>query len=512
MKILYLCQSNTLELFTNISNSLRKKEFETNSAYIISDSKFYEKFITNNKSFVENKNVIKEWELTKNLDSKYDINKIKYFEKKLSVNNFWDAILSDRRLIFGENFTFRQDYISQLNYDEIHLILLRWLTSIEKLFDTFKPDLVVSFISTYLGEYISYLFSNKYDIPYYNLRPTRVENFVHFGSSPNEPSNEIKSSYFKIINNFNRNNKINLRAEEYINDCQNNNIKYEGVFLNTQKPPQSNSKLPNILKFINNLKDILKEEYSYLFNKNKCDRHLPGFIKPVLYRKILNPFLIKKINNFLHKKYVNVNDLKITKYVFFPLHIEPEVTLLVYSRFFMNQIEVIRNIAYSLPSGYILIVKEHPAAVGKRPLSFYKKLLNISNVRLVKPNTETRILIKNSSLVTTIAGSVGFESIIFKKPVLIFGNTPYEFLPDSMVKKNINLNELPNDIIFLMNNYKYKKQNLIAYISSIYKTSIDVNFYSVLLKRTSQFMYSKDSDYSKNLDKLSNHLIKKFNQ
>ena len=39
MKILYLCQSNTLELFTNISNSLRK-EFETNSAYIILTQNF----------------------------------------------------------------------------------------------------------------------------------------------------------------------------------------------------------------------------------------------------------------------------------------------------------------------------------------------------------------------------------------------------------------------------------------------------------------------------------------
>ena len=77
-----------------------------------------------------------------------------------------------------------------------------------------------------------------------------------------------------------------------------------------------------------------------------------------------------------------------------------------------------------------------------------------------------------------------------------------------MVKKNTNLNNLTSDIIFLLNNYEFNEKKLIAFISSIYKTSVDVNFYSVLLKRADQFMYTKDSDYSKNLDKLSNHLIK----
>tara|TARA_Y100000741_G_C18261811_1_gene560763 strand:+ start:3163 stop:4698 length:1536 start_codon:yes stop_codon:yes gene_type:complete len=507
MNILYLCQSNTLELFSNLSDSLKKKNFENKSAYIISDSKFYNDFTSRNKSFKENKYVIKEWELTKNLKTEFDINKIKDFEKKLDVNNFWDAILSDRRLIFGENFTFRQDYISQFNFDEIHLILFRWLISVEKLYDKFKPDIVVSFISTYLGEYISFLFSKKYNIPYYNLRPTRVENYIHFGKSPNEPSNDIKLMYEKILKKFNSKEKFNIKAKNFIENSINKDIKYEGVFLNTQKPPQSNNKIPNFLKFINNLKDNFKEEYTYRFNKNKCDRHLPGYIKPVFYRKLLNPILIKKINNFLNAKFINQDELKNINYAFFPLHIEPEVTLLVYSRFFMNQIEVIRNIAYSLPTGFKLVVKEHPAAVGKRPISFYKKLLNIPNVELVAPNLETRILIENSSIVTTIAGSVGFESIIFKKPVLTFGNTPYEFLPDTMVKKNINLNNLPSDIIFLLNNYDFNETNLVAYISSIYKTSIDVNFYSVLLKRATQYMYTKDSDYSKNLDKLSNYLI-----
>ena len=510
MNILYLTQSNTLELFNNLSKLLVEKGYEKNSGYIISDSKFYHNFLKLNKTFEKKSYLIKEWEITKNLNENLDLDCIKNYEKELNVLNFWDAIVSDRRLLFGENFTFRQDYYSKLNYNEIHLILSRWLKSIDLLFHKFKPNLIVSFISTYLGEYITYLFAKKNNIPYFNLRPTRVENYMHFGLSPNEPSLVIKRSYENFLMNYNINNQYISKSNNYLINSRKSDIKYEGVFLANQKPPQSNFKFPNIIRFLKQFKNIIGEEYYYRINKNKCDRHLPGYFKPILYRKIYNPILVKKINYYLNDKYVDEEKLKKIKYAFFPLHIEPEVTLLVYSKPYINQIEVIRNLAYSLPAGVMLVVKEHPAAVGKRPLTFYKKLLNISNVLIVKSTIETRILIKNSLIVTTIAGSVGFESIILKKPVLIFGNTPYEFLPDTMVKKVNNINFISNDISYLLNNYKYEKKHLISYVSSIYKNSIDVNFYSVLIRRSSQFMYNKDSDYNKNLEKLSLYLIEKY--
>ena len=67
-------------------------------------------------------------------------------------------------------------------------------------------------------------------------------------------------------------------------------------------------------------------------------------------------------------KYVKNQDLKNINYAFFPLHTEPEVTLLVYSKPYMNQIEAIRLISHNLPIGMKLIVKEHPWNIGKRKI------------------------------------------------------------------------------------------------------------------------------------------------
>ena len=143
---------------------------------------------------------------------------------------------------------------------------------------------------------------------------------------------------------------------------------------------------------------------------------------PLFYRMIINPLTVLNIKRYLSKKYISPDDLVDLDYTFYPLHIEPEVTLLVYSRYFLNQIEVIRNIALSLPSGMKLVVKEHPAAVGKRPLSYYKKIIAIPNVEMINSSVETSTIIKNSKLVSTISGSVGLEGIILGSGTLV---TPF---------------------------------------------------------------------------------------
>ena len=48
------------------------------------------------------------------------------------------------------------------------------------------------------------------------------------------------------------------------------------------------------------------------------------------------------------------------KYVYFPLQFEPERTILISAPYYTNQLELIKNIARSIPVDYFLYVKEHP--------------------------------------------------------------------------------------------------------------------------------------------------------
>ena len=57
------------------------------------------------------------------------------------------------------------------------------------------------------------------------------------------------------------------------------------------------------------------------------------------------------------------------------------------------------------------------------------------------PETNTFELVKSSKLVTTITGTVGWEALLFKKPVIAFGDVYYNKL--SFVKKCTEIEKLP---------------------------------------------------------------------
>lgn len=113
------------------------------------------------------------------------------------------------------------------------------------------------------------------------------------------------------------------------------------------------------------------------------------------------------------------------KFVFFPLHYQPEAATLIYGKWHDNQLSVIQNLAKSLPIDHMLYVKEHPSQFGNRPWYFYKEVKKIPNVRMLHPDEKTFEVIKNCSIVVSISGTAGFEGILFGKPVIALGQVYY---------------------------------------------------------------------------------------
>ena len=119
------------------------------------------------------------------------------------------------------------------------------------------------------------------------------------------------------------------------------------------------------------------------------------------------------------------------KFILFPLHQEPERTLLIEAPFHTNQFEVIRNIAKSLPTGFKLYVKEHFSQELRewREISYYKDIIKIPNVRLFHPSSNIEELIQNSSLIVSIAGTTSFEAAFYQKPSIILTDLGFSILP-----------------------------------------------------------------------------------
>jgi len=159
---------------------------------------------------------------------------------------------------------------------------------------------------------------------------------------------------------------------------------------------------------------VFRDSVNWLRRKRKRDTYrLFGWIKPTYMKR----------SNFL---YVSKNSTEVTalgarKIFLFPLHVEPEVSLLRLAPEFSNTIEALVWVSKSLPADCILAVKEQPNTFSVRSRAFYKRLASIGNVILVPPGDDSWIWVEKATAVVVFTGTVGFEAVNFFKPVISFG-------------------------------------------------------------------------------------------
>ena len=136
--------------------------------------------------------------------------------------------------------------------------------------------------------------------------------------------------------------------------------------------------------------------------------------------------------------------------VLYFLHLEPEASIMnrtVYN----SQIYNLKMLAKSLPSGWKLYVKEHPASFNVnlvsgatimrtmeryRSIKYYQELLRIPNLYLLDWKYPSTLLVSEKSTsvkaVATINGTVSLECLRSKKPVILFDDASccYEGIAD----------------------------------------------------------------------------------
>ena len=114
--------------------------------------------------------------------------------------------------------------------------------------------------------------------------------------------------------------------------------------------------------------------------------------------------------------------------LYFPLHYEPEASLLVSAPHATDQLAIIGALHAALPEGWTLDVKEHRPMLGRRPAGFYERLAAMPRLRLVSPFEDGFAMIANAGLTATITGSAGMESVLLGRPTLFFGDQPIQII------------------------------------------------------------------------------------
>jgi hypothetical protein len=215
-------------------------------------------------------------------------------------------------------------------------------------------------------------------------------------------------------------------------------------------------------------KEFLKRVKRHLINQWGNNRF--DYVTPPLFFRTLKELkvIIKRriLSNFYFRKFKNKQE----KYILFPLHLQPEMSADIWGRNFSDQITTIKHISEVLPLKYKLYVKEHKVALGKRPglFSYYKKLHNLSNVVLVNPNQDSHELIKKSELVVVISGTMGWEALLYGKPVITLGNVFYN---SSGLTYKVSCFDSLGKVIKTALKSKVDKEKLYRYIVAKHKTA-----------------------------------------
>lgn len=156
------------------------------------------------------------------------------------------------------------------------------------------------------------------------------------------------------------------------------------------------------------------------------------------------------------------------KYVYYPLHKDPEASTSLYGKWYVNQLALIENISRSIPCGHKLYVKEHTFFYSSRPRYFHNWIKKFPNIRLISPHANSIELIKKSSLVLTITGTTGWEAILLQKPVITFGNIYYNIFDEVVNIKEIE--KLPH-ILKEKLDQKTDKIKTLKFVAAVHRAS-----------------------------------------
>lgn len=502
-RLLVATQSGGLRPFEALARRLSEKSPIEKTGFTIADRWNYHNWLKDNPDFeCRGHLLIKEWDITGDLSKAPDLALLRHYEETLAQPaGLFGAIIADRRLTFGPNISFSEDYRRRFTDEELFALLINGCVAVERLFEELKPNLVIGFVAVTIVEYLVYLFAKARDIRYLNIKPARIENRMLVDGALAEPGPRHANAY-------NEQKKIAThslkQAREIIASIRAaHQPKYEGTSAVSDRPARKFVRRRSLFGSPIRFLSLLQE---FRASGAATDNHCSSLFNSFIYLKFINPFRANQAERKLRSKYVTPEQVEGIRYAFFPLHADPEMATLVYSRPHTDQIEALRAIAASLPADMMLVTKEHPWMVGKRNLSTYRKISEIPRVKIASPRTPARDWIAKASIVAVLTSSVALEAAVRRKPVVTLGNTAVNLLPDTMVSRCRDWTRMPQDIMNLLTHHWHDEVALEYFVAASLGTSVPVNWYGELLGRGGG-SNADTSGFDKNIDKLASYVL-----
>jgi len=405
-------------------------------------------------------------------DEKLDWVFLKKLEKEYGIPHLWSFIEIDRILRLNQLVREYPYDTPQYSHDDMLKILQVTAKAILKFLDEEKPDVIIFSVVGALSSFLLYTIAKKKNISVHIITLTRVGT-RHTLTSDYTTLTDVDALYKKISRG-----ELNLpderaHAEAFLRQFRQRPAPYA----KTDSPktrPVTRLRQFDFLKprnLLRSLQWLVTVWYQY-FTSN--ERHDYSTIKPWYF------FIdkIKQKTRVLIGFDALYDAIDVTKkFAFFPLQLEPEISTMLYAPYYTDQVWVAKQISKSLPIDWFLYVKEHPAMYGKRTRAFYKELKKIPNLRLAPPTIESFDLTARTRLVITITGTAGWEALMFKKPVITFGDVFYNQL--LMVRQCRVIAELPQTIKEHLTHWRHDEAAMLNYLTAIFAASVEVDLFEI---------------------------------
>ena len=185
------------------------------------------------------------------------------------------------------------------------------------------------------------------------------------------------------------------------------------------------------------------DQTEFFRNKNtkEIDKKNKIFKRDHIRLKIGKLFLEFTLRNSYLRRIRSVETEKFSldeKYVYFPLHLQPELETSGLSGIYGDQALAIERLSKMLPENTWIYVKEHPmqSTDFMRGELFFERLKLLKNVKFLPIETPSSLLIEKSLFVATLTGTAGWEALCGGRNVLVFGRAWYKSLTGVFEYKN----------------------------------------------------------------------------
>ncbi|OGF62477.1 hypothetical protein A2926_01985 [Candidatus Giovannonibacteria bacterium RIFCSPLOWO2_01_FULL_44_40] len=404
----------------------------------------------------------------KSAELDYDF--LKQIEKDYGLPNLWPYICVDRIVRFNQLVREYPYNTPKYSHEEMLKILQVKTKAVLEFLEKEKPDFIFIRFMGAVGSLLLYHVAKKKGIRVLTLMPFGIKN-AHILSEEHKRFPEVEKAFARNVASPDKNNPYFAKAEKFLRDFR---VK-PAVYYETATPERQQIARPKQLKFLmpGNLYKSLKFLSKLLLQRFAGESAEDySFIRP-------SEWLIDRAKRKI-RGLIGYDDLydKIDakeNFAFFPMHSEPDVSILLQSPFMDNQIYLADKIARSLPAGFKLYVKDHPTMANYRPRSYYKELKKIPNVKFINPRVTSFELSKMSKIVITIISTAAWEAMLLKKPVITCGDVFYNKL--SFVKNCRALEDLPNLVKTQLENFNYSEAELLNFLAAMFEETAEFELY-----------------------------------